>query len=58
MEIIGLSFNPHEAKELHKAFVMGNKVSIRILRRDLKPLDYVFPVHGYIAAFNKIKKCQ
>ncbi|MFD2608561.1 hypothetical protein ACFSR9_03780 [Deinococcus taklimakanensis] len=58
-DLTSLSFSATGDRTLFDAFwVARNKVTVRVLRRGMSALDYVFPAKGFIEAYRKIGRCR
>lgn len=58
-DLTAVWFTEQAEKEIYKAFVRGrSKVTMRVMRDGMAPLDYVFTAKGFIAAMEKIGNCR
>lgn len=58
-DLTSLSFSATGTRALFDAFwVARNKVTVRVQRRGMSALDYVFPAKGFIEAYRKISSCR
>ncbi len=58
-DLTAVWFTEQAEKEIYRAFVRGrSKVTMRVLRDGMAPLDYVFTAKGFLAGMEKIGNCR
>ncbi|GHF99802.1 hypothetical protein GCM10017783_09900 [Deinococcus piscis] len=58
-DLTAVWFTEQAEKEIYRAFVRGrSKVTMRVMRDGMAPLDYVFTAKGFIAAMERIGNCR